>query len=163
MENQIEKWVEMWEFPTYEISNLGNVRRAKNERPLKVRQDGHEYMLVSLFYQGRKYTKRLARLVWQSFNLCECRDTIDHLDGNRGNDNLGNLRCISMEENFKNRKFVPKTNKYNLTNQIKGLIHNNCIAGLWSSWAVMKKYGIPINYVRTVMKRKTWEKYGEEL
>ena len=40
-----EVWVEMWEFPKYEISNLGNVRNAKTEKKLAIRQDGKEYKL----------------------------------------------------------------------------------------------------------------------
>jgi hypothetical protein len=65
-----------------------------------------------------------------------------------------------MAQNFKNRLFQPKTNKYNLTDEIKGEIHDKYTSGEWSSWRVMKLFGVPINYVRTVMKRNSWAKYG---
>ena len=55
-----ENWVEMWDFPTYEISSLGNVRRTESKRPLKIRGDGNGYNVVCIFYLGRKYTKRVG-------------------------------------------------------------------------------------------------------
>ena len=71
-----ENWVEMWDFPTYEISSLGNVRRTESKRPLKIRGDGNGYNVVCIFYLGRKYTKRVGRYVWQSFNQQFCTKTV---------------------------------------------------------------------------------------
>ena len=157
-----EIWTEMWNFPTYEISNLGNVRRAKTERPVKVRVDGNTYNMVCIFYNKKKYTKRLGKLVWQSFNKCDCKETIDHLDRNRTNDTLGNLRCVSQEINNTNRDKSTQKNRYNLTPEIKALIYRKYTAGEWSTWDIMKKYGIPLSYIGTTLTRGSWRKYGED-
>jgi hypothetical protein len=158
-ENKEEVWVEMFEFPNYEISNLGNIRNSKNERQIKVRQDGKEYRMASLFYNKRKYNKRVGRYVWMSFNNQFCSATIDHINGDAGDDSLGNLRCISMEDNRAARRKYKKTNKYNLTKRDKGYIHYAITNKLETTWTIMKKYGVPLNYIGTTMKRGSWEKY----
>ena len=161
MNNQNEIWTEMWNFPTYEISNLGNVRREKTKRPVKVRVDGNQYNMVSLFYNKKKYTKRLGKVVWQSFNKCDCDLSIDHLNRVRVDDTLGNLRCVSMEINYDNREKGTHRNKYNLTPEIKALIYRNYRDGIWSTWDIMLEYGIPLNYARTTMLRGSWKKYDD--
>lgn len=157
-----EIWTEMWDFPTYEISTLGNVRWAKKARPVKIRVDGHRYNMVSVSYHNKKYTKRLGKLVWQSFNKCECKESIDHIDRNSTNDALGNLRCVPMEVNYGNRSKGTPRNRYNLTPEIKALIYRNYRDGVWSTWDIMKTYGIPLNYLYTTLNRGSWRKYGED-
>jgi len=159
MENKEEIWKEMWDFPNYEISNLGNIRNAKTEKQIKVRQDGKEYRMASLYYNKKKYHKRVGRYVWMSFNNQFCSMTIDHINGDAGDDRIENLRCISMEDNRNERRKYKKTNKYNLTKRDKGYIHYSITNGLETTWTIMKKYGTPLNYIGTTMRRGSWEKY----
>ena len=159
MKNNKEEWVEMWDFPNYEISNLGNVRSVKYQKPLTVRQDGKEYRMVSLYHNKKGYTKRVGRYVWMSFNNQFCSKTIDHINGRAGDDRIENLRCVSMEENRDNRKNYSKKNKYNLTKKIKGYIHQSITDGTETTWTIMKKYGVPLNYLMTTIKRGSWKKY----
>jgi len=159
MKNNKEEWVEMWDFPNYEISNLGNIRSVKHQKTLTIRQDGKEYRMVSLHYNKKGYTKRVGRYVWMSFNNKFCSKTIDHINGQAGDDRIENLRCVSMEENRDNRKKYSKTNKYNLTKKIKGYIHKSLTDGTETTWTIMKKYGVPLNYLMTTLKRGSWKKY----
>lgn len=159
MENKEEKWVECWEFPNYEVSDLGNVRNAKTGKQLKVRQDGREYRMVCLWRNKKGHTKRVGRLVWNSFNNCNCNQTIDHINIDGGDDRLENLRCVSMEDNRNNRKDYSKKNKYNLTKEDKGYIHYSITNGYETTWTIMKLYGTPLNYVSTTIKRGCWAKY----
>lgn len=154
-----EKWVEARNFPNYEVSDLGRIRNAKTEKILKIRQDGKAYNLVSLFQDGKRYCKRLGRLIWQSFNECDCKDTIDHINRIKYDDRLENLRCIPLSENVKRRIGFAKTNVYNITNEMRTIIQMKYDAGEWSTWDITNKYGIPINYVQQVMKRGSWKKY----
>jgi hypothetical protein len=157
--NNDEKWVECWDFPTYEISNLGNIRNAKTGKQLKVRQDGREYRMVCLWYNGKGHTKRIGRLVWMSFNKQYCSATIDHINIDAGDDRLENLRCVPMEVNRENRKDYSKKNKYNLTKNDKAYIHYSIKNGYETTWTIMKQYGIPLNYISNTIKRGTWSKY----
>lgn len=159
MKSQNEIWVEMWEFPNYEISNTGKIRNIKTGRELKIKSNGSDYRIVSLWYEGRKYTKRVARLVWSSFNQQYCKQTIDHIDRDGSNDHITNLRCVSMKENRSNRDNPKTRNKYNLTPELKGLICESIRSGKETSWTIMKKFGIPTKYIQTMMKRGTWNKY----
>lgn len=157
-----EVWVEMWEFPNYEVSNLGNVRHVKRPNiKLSIRQDGKEYRMVQLWHNGKSYNKRLARYVWMSFNKCNCDLTIDHINDIASDDRLENLQCISMLENIRKRKHAPKkTNKYNLTKRDKGYIHKSIVVDKTeTTWTIMKKYGVPLNYLMTTLKRGSWAKY----
>ena len=65
MEQQIE-WRVIPSFPNYEASNTGLIRRLKTGEVL--RQRGIErktsYQIVSIYYNKRKYTKKVARLVY---------------------------------------------------------------------------------------------------
>ena len=159
MENNNEIWIECWDFPSYEVSNLGNIRNTKTEKQLKVRQDGREYRMVCLWHNGKGYTKRVGRLVWMSFNKQFCSTTIDHINIDGGDDRLENLRCVPMEVNRENRKDYSKKNKYNLTKQDKGYIHYSIKNGYETTWTIMKLYGTPLNYIHTTIRRGSWEKY----
>jgi hypothetical protein len=159
MNNEIE-WREIPSFPNYEASNTGLIRRAKNGEVLKQRDIdiNRPYQIVSLFYNKKKYTKKVSRLIWEAFNDCACGMTIDHIDQNKTNNNLSNLRCISIADNHKNRTIYKSRNKYNLTDGIKIEIINNYRVGKWSTWDIMKKYNLTSNYITSVIKRGSWDK-----
>lgn len=72
------------------------------------------YWYVCLSNKGKKKHYRLHRLVYKAF-IGEIPDgmTIDHIDGNRDNNNYHNLRCITQAENVRN----PNT-KYNACKDI---------------------------------------------
>lgn len=165
MSNQDEVWVEMWDFPNYEISNKGNVRSVRHQKPLSIRQDGREYRMVQVWGNKKSHNKRVGRYVWMSFNRCFCDQTINHINGDAGDDRLENLECISMLDNLRaaaHKKKLPRRNKYNLTKADKGYIWRTITNKTETTWTIMKKYGIPLNYLMTTMKRGSWEKYKDE-
>lgn len=157
-----EKWVEMWDFPKYEISNKGNVRNAKTGRPLSIRVDGNQYRMVSV-WDKKVHTKRVGRYVWMSFNKQFCKATVDHINNDKLDDRVENLQCISVKENNDKRRKTKgvKSNIYNLTPELKGQIHKSLVDGTETTWTIMKKYGIPLNYMGLVKKRNSWKKYAE--
>jgi hypothetical protein len=159
MEEQIE-WRIIPSYPNYEASNTGLIRRAKTGDILKQRwiDKKRPYQIVSLYYNKRKYTKKVARLVWEGFNDCACGMTIDHIDRNKFNNNLSNLRCVSNKDNHANRTIYKSANKYNLTQSLKIEIISKYRNGEWSTWDIMNKFGIESNYIYSVIKRGTWDK-----
>lgn len=162
MSNQ-EIWKVIPDFPNYEASNDGRIRRRLNLKVLRqVSSDNRNYQVVSLYYNKRKSTKKVARLVWSAFNECNCEETIDHIDRNVYNNNIDNLRCVSIKENCRNRYIYNKKNKYNLTTQDKIDIVKNWESKTWSSWKISKLYNIPPNYILTVLKRGTWHKLCQD-
>lgn len=154
-----EVWLQIPYHPNYECSNLGNVRRLLNEKQLKFAIHDNGYYNVMLYTDNKKYNRRVSKLVWETFNDQICGKTIDHIDRNKLNNNISNLRCVSNRENCNNKIYRPKqTNKYNLTDEIKKEIITKFNTGEWTSYSINKKFGIPSNYICMVKKRGTWNK-----
>jgi len=147
-------WKVIPSYPNYEASNDGKIRRRLNKVELKQSLDDREYMAVMLFSKNKKYRKRVARLVWEAFNECNCKDTVDHIDRNKHNNDFSNLRCVTRKENSKNRdNYSNKTNKYDLTDSKKRELIMSYKNGETTSYKIYKEYGIPSNYFFEQLKR----------
>jgi hypothetical protein len=156
------EWRPIPYYPNYECSNTGLIRRIKNKRVLKfgLMDTSRKYLNVSIFYNKKKYTKHIGRLIYDSFNENICGQTIDHIDRNPLNNHISNLRCVSHRENSRNRdNYNIRKNKYNLTDEDKKTIITKLKSGEITSWGVMKQYGIPTNYTHMVIKRGSWDKF----
>lgn len=161
--NNNEIWKEIPSHPNYEASSFGNIRRKRNGKQIKLLDScSRGYKIAYLFTNKRKYTKKVSRLVWEAFNGCPCGLTIDHIDRNPSNNKIDNLRCITMEDNFKNRTIYKEKNKYNLTIEKKREIVTAFRTGEKSTWKLMKEYGIPLNYLDIVFKRRSWDYLYEQ-
>jgi hypothetical protein len=135
---------------------MGQIRRKINQRILKTQIASNGYVVVSVWTNKRKYTRNIARMVWESFNDCACGLTIDHIDRNKKNNTLKNLRCITMEDNRKNRSIYKRENKYDLNDDKRKTIITNILVNNWTTFKVWKEYGIPTNYMDSVVKRGSW-------
>lgn len=112
-----EKWIDIPNFDGYQVSNIGRVRtqnkvsytnyhkaRHWKDRILKFKgktpKTGYK---VDLWKNGKPHTKLVARLVAFTFYGKDLDDhtlTVNHIDGNRLNNNLNNLEIISLKENI---------------------------------------------------------------
>lgn len=87
--------------PTYSISNLGRVRNDNTGKFLKqdVLRNGYSCVKIRCA-DGVRRNKTIHRLVLDTFigksDLC-----VDHIDGNKLNNNLNNLEYVSHAENSK--------------------------------------------------------------
>ena len=101
-------------YENYEISNQGNVRNIKTGKVLKPCKNSCGYYLVILSKNGIKQTLKIHRLVALHFipnpeNLRE----IDHINQDKANNSITNLRWISKSNNLRNRtKFKNSSSKY---------------------------------------------------
>lgn len=103
----MEVWKDIEGFEgKYQVSNMGNVRsfsRWKNGNILKPGTNGSGYFYVQLVKDGRKnvIVRVIHRLVAIAFienpdNLPE----VNHIDGNKKNNNVENLEWVSRERNI---------------------------------------------------------------
>ena len=94
----MEKWEKIKGFEKYSVSNKGNVRNDKTGRILKPHVSTSGYYQVMM---GRKtipqYIHRLVALAF--IPNIDNKPQVDHIDGNRLNNNLSNLRWVTVSEN----------------------------------------------------------------
>ena len=90
--------------PMYEISNTGHIRMktAKGYKPIKSSPNPDGYHVVNLlnaiFLRQRFYVHRLVAVTF--INNPFGYDTVDHIDGDKGNNAIRNLRWVSRSTNI---------------------------------------------------------------
>lgn len=90
----------------YEVSNLGRVKSYwnGNKKILKPYKANNGYLQVSLCKDGIKSTWLVHRLVYEAFyGTIPAEMEIDHIDTNRQNNSVDNLRCVTHRENQNNQ------------------------------------------------------------
>lgn len=93
-----EQWIQCYEHPNYEVSNLGRIRNKENKRILQgcLEKDGY----VQQSIDGKNYF--LHRIILQSFNPIDNWEsmTVDHINGIKSDNKLENLRWATANENI---------------------------------------------------------------
>ena len=92
-----EEWKTLFFNNNYEVSNLGRLRNKKTKVIAKGTIKKNGYVVVSVDNQNY----RLHRLVLQTWCPNENYEelTVDHINGNRSDNRLENLRWATQEEN----------------------------------------------------------------
>lgn len=103
----------------YQVSSSGKVKRlsgfqSKNERVLKEINNGNGYMGVSLCKGSKPVRVYIHRLVAQAFiPNPENKPQVNHIDGNRGNNELSNIEWVTSSENHHHKYDILKRNATN--------------------------------------------------
>lgn len=104
---------EIWkQYKNYLISSYGRVRHSVKNNLLKP-SIICGYYKVRLSNDGLVEDYLIHKLVWKLFSDYDMPDSdsvIDHIDGNKLNNNISNLRKISKSENVKAALYEQKTN-----------------------------------------------------
>lgn len=77
---------------SYEISNMGEIRRSDNQLPLYPTNNAGRMRVALTVSSGKTKQFGIARLVWETFNgEIPANMHIFHIDGNFENNRLENL------------------------------------------------------------------------
>lgn len=90
----MERWKPIREFPNYEVSDHGNIRRATSGRLLMQNPNQSGLMCVGLVREGKQFHRSVPRLVARAFlpTVSKQFDTPINLDGDRTNNHVDNLQ-----------------------------------------------------------------------
>jgi hypothetical protein len=158
----MEQYKIIKDFENYSVSNLGNVRNNKTGRVLKLQIDTQGYYKVNLYKDRISFTKNIHKLGAESFIANPYnKPFVDHINNNKLDNNINNLRWATIQENSMNTKL----NSRNSSNY-KGI----CYSKLFNRWNAyitingkMKNLGYFKNLEDAVNCRvkKAKEVYGE--
>ena len=91
-------------YDNYLVSNFGNIKNSKTNRILKLKNDSKGYKLINLYKNGKSKTFTVHRLVGNAFlENPDNKEMIDHIDENKANNNVKNLRWATRKDNGYNR------------------------------------------------------------
>ena len=161
---------------TYEISNTGKIRSLDRidcagrllegrERKLTPYKDG--YLRVNLSKDGKALRCTIHRLVAQTFlENTDNKETVNHIDGNKTNNNVDNLEWATRSENLKHAVDsglkVPVRGEQNgrakLTkSKVREIRERRAInPKVWTLTMLAKEYGVGRAHISNIIHRKTW-------
>ena len=134
----IEEFRIIEEFPKYEVSNFGRVRNFKSSKLMSLSKNSDGYYHIQFCKNGKFKTKRVHRLVAETFipNIHN-KSCIDHINNDKNDNNVLNLRWVSIDENCMNRSlncnnksnfkgvnWYKSKNKWNAQIQVRGKKYN---------------------------------------
>ena len=98
-------------YKNYLCDENGEVHSLYTKKKLKPNPYRHGYITVGLYLDGQKKSKLKHVIVWEAFHsiLVPAGYEIDHIDGNKLNNCIKNLACLTRaEHNSKTRRTNPK-------------------------------------------------------
>ena len=101
-----ERWQVLKEFPEYQISTHGRVKRTITNRILRPGACGskRQYRMVTLYRNNKAYGRSVHRLVLETFRgPCPEGKEARHRDGNGANNKLTNLKWATRTRNAQDR------------------------------------------------------------
>ena len=94
----MELWKDIEGFENYQVSSWGKVRGANGI--LKPYRNKKGYLKVGLMKNGKCNKKRVNRLVAMAFiENPNNYPFVDHIDGNKENNSITNLRWVTDQQN----------------------------------------------------------------
>lgn len=123
------------DFPNYEVSTYGRVRNVKRSIIMKPYYRWGGYARVTLLNKESEmkgfYVHQLVSKVW--INNEEGKKEVDHIDKDKNNNHVTNLRWVTRSENNINRrKFKNSSSKYKgvcFVQNIKKWMAYQCVGG----------------------------------
>jgi hypothetical protein len=163
-----EEWRAVAGYPGYEVSNMGNVRSYRKTglgglrdtpKPVKP-MDSRGYLAVNLWNRGKLKTKKIHRLVCESF-IGPSELPVNHINGNPSDNRLCNLEYVTTTENAIHAKRVlgkgrgTRVSTVKLTERDVMAITQRCASGE-NAESVAKDYNVAMSTVNRIARGDSW-------
>ena len=137
----VETYKKIEGFENYSVSDHGNVRNDKRGSMLTITANEYGYIRVFLYIDNKKHAKFVHQLVALAFipNL-DNKKTVDHIDNDKINNNINNLRWATKNEQQMNTR-IAKNN----TTGVKGVLWNKS-NNKWKAVITMNGKKIHLGY-----------------
>lgn len=158
-----ETWRPVPGFPTYEVSDQGNLRRVV---PLKFQLNRKGYPQCAIYRKKRKTTIAVHRLVAMAFlpEPEEGKDQVNHIDGTKTNNSPENLEWVTNHQNAlhaqANGLFVQRKGEAHgmakITREQADAIRKECRAKGATHRQIAERYGISAALVAGISCGRLW-------
>jgi hypothetical protein len=140
----MEEFKKIDEFDNYSVSNFGRVINDKTGRIIKAVKDSYGYLIVCLYKNKIPKNFKIHRLIGIAFieNVNDC-ETIDHVNRNRLDNRLDNLRWANHSQNSSNRG-----KQQNTSSQFIGVYFNKA-SNKWKSHITINNKQNHLGYFNT--------------
>jgi hypothetical protein len=120
IELNIEVWRYIDDYDKYAVSSFGNIKNVKTGKIMKQSVNTNGYYNLTLWKNKKQFCARTHRLVALAFmdNPLN-KPCVDHIDGNKLNNNVKNFRWATKQENNRNQKLTDKN-----TSGVKGVYYD---------------------------------------
>jgi len=111
------KWTTIKDYPNYQLTKCGKFRNKTTKRMLAahIKSPKAQWLRIGLRKNGKRTKLMLHRVLYQTF-IADIPEnmTVDHIDGNKLNNDLDNLQLLTARESSKKGKRKKgKGGKYN--------------------------------------------------
>lgn len=149
----------------YQISDKGRVKSLKRGKELIMTSVNttHGYLRVKLLKDKKEYPFTIHRLVGLAFlPIIEGKNEINHIDGNKKNNNLSNLEWCNRSENMKHADKTglrimlkgQKNPKAKITDEIVRIIRMER-KGIFQT-EIAKEFNLKQQTVSKIINHKLW-------
>lgn len=160
----MENWKKIEGYEKYSVSDFGRIRNDKTGRIMKTPCGKNGYPRVNLYDDMKASSKSVHRFVAETFiPNTENKEQINHIDGNKMNNNVTNLEWVSPSENIRH-SFVN-----GLSKGPKGEINGQCkltevevleIRRLrkegWKQNEIARKFNVVQGQISYIVNKKSW-------
>ena len=173
---EFEAWAVCRDFPDYEVSSTGEVRRlthginAHPGRLVSQRKSGRGYMSVSLTNaHGVRSTAMVHRLVATAFVPHRRGSVVNHIDGDKLNNRSSNLEWCTPSENESHAAMIglkahgSRHGNSRLTeSQVVAIRERRSKYGEPST-SLAREFGITVTQVNRILARNQWQRVAQPI